>query len=89
LIAWRKQGTAIVGEVTLVDGRSANVVVVGCAQNPKGAALVLPGEKGSKPTMNLFPAAIELLRPSEVVEILCMQERAFGKRGLPAPEGLS
>ena len=83
--SWRKQGAAIVGNLTLLRGRVCNVVLVGNAQNAKGATLVLPGEGGRGPKTVLLSAGHDLLHPRCVIDILCMQERFFGNRGLPVP----
>jgi hypothetical protein len=35
--------------------------------------------------MVAFPDAAGMLRPADLIEIYCMQERAFGERGYPRP----
>lgn len=83
---WKKQGAGWVGSLSLVDGRQANVVCVGSRENPKGAVLVLPEEEtGQVQTMQLS-SGLERLYPCHVLEVLCMQERAFGKSGLHPPK---
>ncbi|MFP4500968.1 MAG: hypothetical protein ACLFTT_08210 [Candidatus Hydrogenedentota bacterium] len=87
-IAWRKQGAAVVGTLTLTDGRKGNVVLVGARTNPKGAALVLPGESGEAPMTVMLKDGLDRMYPQQMLELLCMQERSFGTAGLPAPTGL-
>lgn len=87
MIIWKQQGAAVVGEVTLTDGRRASVVVVGATQNEKGAALILPpATPDAAAETLLFPAANSLLAPWHLLEVICMQERCFGTFGLPHPE---
>ncbi|MBI2422632.1 MAG: hypothetical protein HYV27_07365 [Candidatus Hydrogenedentes bacterium] len=75
----------MVGEVAYTDGHRGNIVLVGPRSNPKGAALLIPGGNAGKPATKLFPDGIDLLGPELTVELLCMQERAFGACGLPKP----
>ena len=83
---WKKQGAGWVGSLSLVDGRQANVVCVGSRENPKGTVLVLPEEgTGQVQTVDLS-SGLEWLHPGHVLEVLCMQERAFGKSGLRPPK---
>lgn len=84
-IAWRRKGPAVVGAITLPDGRAANVVIVAPRQHPKGAALLLQGAEGAP---EAIADALPRLHPAQVIEVLCMQERAFGDRGLPKPDAL-
>lgn len=60
-------------------------MLVGAASNPKGATLFIPGDDPKKPRAALLPAGCEQLTPGQYLEILCMQERGFGKRDFPAP----
>jgi len=69
----------------LLDNRQANIVLVGARQNPKGAIVVLPGEAGGAVQTLPLSMALNLIHPAHVIEILCMQERAFGGSGLPKP----
>ncbi len=78
----------MVGTLTLTDGRKGNVVLVGARTNPKGAALVLPGESGDSPKTVLLKDGLGWVHPEQVLELLCMQERSFGTAGLPVPTGL-
>jgi hypothetical protein len=79
-----KQGDGWVGAVLLTDGREGNFVLVGPRQNPKGAVVVLPGNASGEVQTIPLGAALPLLHPGNVFEILCVQERAFGKSGLAA-----
>jgi hypothetical protein len=74
-----------VGTLTFNDGRCGNVVLVGARENPKGAVVVVPGEEGGAPGTLLFADAVSFLYPQQIVELLCMQERAFGAHHLPSP----
>lgn len=68
------------------DGRTGSVVLVGARDNAKGAVLVFPG-KGSDGVEKVpLSNGLEMLHPQQVTEILCMQERAFGKSGLTPPQ---
>lgn len=78
----------MVGQLTLSDGVRGNVVLVGEPQNEKGAVLMTAGPDGSRQVV-LLASVIGRLHPQDVVDILCMQERCFGKRGLLPPEDLS
>ncbi len=71
--------------MTLRDGRKGNVVVVAPRKNPKGAVLVMP--KGAGEVLAVpISEALALLKPSTVVDVLCLQERAFGASGLTPPQ---
>ncbi len=56
--------------------------------NPKGVALIVPSPDGGDPQTVLLRDGLGLVHPSVLIEILGMQERAFGERGLPAPDDL-
>jgi hypothetical protein len=71
--------------LTLTDNRQGNIVLVGARQNPKGAVLVLPGDAGGPVQTVPLLMALTLVHSANAVEILCMQERAFGSSGLPKP----
>ncbi len=87
MIIWKQQGAATVGDLTLADGRRANVVVVGATSNEKGAAIVIPPSVSGAPAETiLLPAGNFLLHPWHRLEVICMQERCFGTFGLPRPE---
>jgi hypothetical protein len=85
VITWRRQEKAVVGSITLRNGQRAGVVLVEDASNPRGAALVLPPGEGEKPKAVPLKDALDKLDLAQAVEILCMQERCFGKQGLPEP----
>lgn len=80
-----RKGAAWVGALTLEDGRQGNVVLVGPRDNPKGAVLVLPAETAGETETIAFNAGIGNLSEGAIVDILCMQERAFGSSGLTPP----
>ncbi len=88
MIPWKKQGPAFVGDVVVLDGQRAKAVVLGAPHTPKGAVLVLPPQANEKPEAIPLGQALDGLPPQAVIEILCMQERAFGAYGLPKPQGI-
>lgn len=88
MINWKKQGEALVGSLVLKQGGKGSIIVVGPANNPNGATLVTPGEDPKKPLTALLPVGCDQLTPGQYLEIMCMQERAFGNRAFPAPAGL-
>lgn len=83
---WKKQGSAIVANFDVTDGRKATVVLVGARSNPKGAALVL-SSGGADQSVTTEPIAqrLDLLTAKQVIDIVTMQERVFGNLGLPSP----
>lgn len=85
MITWRKKGEAFVGSLVYNDGRKGNVVVVGGRDNPNGAALVVPVE-GGEPESRPFNEGIDLLKPWHIMDVMTMQERAFGSGMLPSAE---
>lgn len=86
MICWKQQGPALIGELHLLDGRSAYVVLVGPRNAHTGAVLVLTGNSESERETAFLDASFDLLHPQQVVDVLCVQERAFGDMGLPLPE---
>jgi hypothetical protein len=86
VLTWKKLGPAYMASVILDGGQPANLVIVGDSANPKGAALVRKSESGEE-SGSYFPEAAGLLRPADLIEAYCLQERAFGKRGFPVPVG--
>ena len=86
MIAWKKQGAAFIGETALAGDKQANVVVVGDPKNEKGAVVLVAGQ-GNAPQVLPVSAILEQLHPWALIDILCMQERGFGQRGLPPPKG--
>lgn len=77
------------GGLALHGGGRGNVVLVGPSTNPKGATLIIPGDDPQKPQTALLPAGSEKLSPSDYLDVICMQERAFGSRNFPAPGELA
>jgi hypothetical protein len=88
MIAWQRQGTAIVGAVTLTNGRGGKAVIVAARDNPKGAMLIAPGENPGEVRPVPLREHLDSLEPSALVEILCMQERVFGNAPLPPPDSI-
>jgi hypothetical protein len=86
-VSWKRKGAAVVGALRLTDGRTASAVLVGPRQNANGAVLVISGKAGPPETVPLANC-LGVLEPDQVLEILCMQERIFGDRGLPVPDEL-
>ena len=84
MIAWQKQGDAVIGVVSLRDGRGANAAIVGGRANPKGAVIIAVAASGAPEALPLGEA-LELLTPDFVVDIVCMQERLHGEHGLERP----
>ncbi|HPO13316.1 MAG TPA: hypothetical protein PLI09_07715 [Candidatus Hydrogenedentes bacterium] len=89
MIAWKRQGSAIIGDINTLDNRRGTVVLVGAPKNPKGAVLILPNPDGSQGQPALLASMVSLLHPRLLIDILCMQERGFGASGLPKPDGLA
>jgi hypothetical protein len=87
LIAWQKQGAALVGELRLSGGQPAHIVLVGDPLNEKGAVVMTSGADGARQTQLLADAA-DRIDPVDLIDILCMQERSFGTRGLAPAESL-
>jgi hypothetical protein len=87
LITWKKQGAAIVGNLSFVDGQRGNIVLVGPRNNPKGATLVLPAASAGQLQTEPLADGLERLTAEAVIDIVCMQERVFGKSGLESPFG--
>jgi hypothetical protein len=61
------------------------VVLVGARDNPKGAVLVLPGEAAGEVEAVPLSSGLAWLSPGQALDLLCMQERIFGKSGLTPP----
>lgn len=73
----------------LASGVRGSVVLVGSANNPKGATLIVPGDDPQRPQTALLPAGCGQLAPEDFLDILCMQERGFGEHNFPEPGDLS
>lgn len=73
--------------VSFLDGARGNVVLAGGRNNPKGAVFLLPAGSAGKVKTVPFADAFHLLSSAAIVDVLCIQERAFGDSGLtPPPE---
>jgi hypothetical protein len=59
---------------------------MGPRNHPKSAAVVLPSESETAAQILSFSDALELLTAQQIIESLCMQERAYGTSGLQPPE---
>ncbi len=79
---WNRQGAGLVSTIELRDGREGKVVLVGSRDNPKGAMLVLASQASQGAQAVPLIEGSRFLHPRQVVEILCVQERAFGTSGL-------
>lgn len=86
---WNPQGRAVTAPVSLADGRAGMVVVVGPRDNAKGAVIVAPkdGVKGGDKLA--FAQGAALLKQTDAIEILVMQERLHGNSGLKPPPELA
>lgn len=89
MIAWTKRGPALVGALTLGDGRPAVAALVAGRDNPRGASLVVAPPEGGAPAPVALSEGLAMVRPADLIEVLCMQERCFGLSGLPLPEGVA
>ena len=85
---WSSQGNAVVGAVTLTDGRNGSAVIVGARSNPKGAVIVAKAAESGDPETVPLSQCLEALKPTDAIDILCMQERLHGDSGLAPPAGL-
>ena len=88
MIEWTYQGAALVGALTLANGESAQAVIVGPRDNPKGATLVVTGSNSGKPSAIPLAEAIDRLRTEEMIDIVAMQERVHGASNLQPPPHL-
>lgn len=84
MLTWKKQGPAYTANLVLEGGLQASLVIVAGASNPNGAVLVIKEPSGESTTLS-FPEATAKLRPGDIIELYCMQERAFGERAFPHP----
>jgi hypothetical protein len=71
-----------VGRVTFLDGRAGSVVLVGARTNPKGAVVVLSADNAESVETIPLQEVVDALHPATLVEVLAVQERAFGDSGL-------
>jgi hypothetical protein len=86
LLRWGKQGAARVASLQLCDGRKGKAVVVGPPGNPRSAMIVVARPGGTELEKLPLADCLDQLYPSQVVDVMCQQERAFGARGLPSPD---
>ncbi len=84
MIEWSQQSGATIGSLRFLDGRPAKIVLVGPREHPKGAVLICADPNGGIHKI-LLSQYLEQLTPGQAIEILCMQERAYGSNGLDAP----
>jgi hypothetical protein len=82
---WSTQGNAVIGTLTLTDGRGGNAVIMGAASNPKGAVIVAKNADSGEPETLPLIQGLDTLNPTDAIDILCMQERLHGERGLTPP----
>ena len=85
MLEWKAQGAACAADLPLMDGRRATAVIVADRQNPRGLVLLVQ-ENATAPVPMMLDEAGDLVAVGHWVEILAMQERAFGTCGLPKPE---
>jgi hypothetical protein len=85
VLTWKLQGPAYAADLRLSDGRAAKGVVVAGRDNPRGMVVLVPAADGAPETLLLDQAMVRLA-PGDLIELLLMQERAFGASGLPKPE---
>lgn len=85
MLAWKAQGAAIAADLSLSDGRHAKAVIVADRQNPRGLAFLIHAE-GTQLTPASLGEIGDLLDVGQYIELIVMQERAFGTAGLPKPE---
>lgn len=88
MIDWTKKGEAVVGTLSLSDGRTGNAVVVGGRDNPRGVVIVAVKDGSDEPESVSLTEASSLIGPQDVIDILALQERLHGTKGLTPPTGL-
>jgi hypothetical protein len=86
MIAWKQQGAALVGPIQLADGTKGGIVLVGAADHPKGAVLVTQGADADSVGKIPLGQCLDRLSLMQAIDILCMQERAFGSHELAPPK---
>ena len=82
MMEWKQQESALVGLVPY-GGTGARVVLVGARNNPKGAVLIVPTAVANQAEKVALSAGLLRLSVRAVIDILCAQERQFGKSALP------
>ena len=75
MVTWKRQGSAVIGVLKLLDGRNANAVIVGPASNPKGVSILIP--KGEGADTAPLSEMLDAFRPEHIIDVLCMQETAL------------
>lgn len=86
MITFKRQGATFIGAFPLSDGRKAQAVIIDGRKNSKGAVLVVSKGPGDQPEAAPVDQSLALLTAEQVIDIVCMQERAFGDSGLGRPE---
>lgn len=86
MIAWQRQGAAIVGSIVLTNGSHGKAVIVAGRDNPKGAMIVTAGAAPGQVVPRPLPESRDELPPGTLIEIICMQERVHGETPLPPPD---
>lgn len=86
MITWERQGHALVGSAHLLNGQVGKVVLTAGDDSGPQALLLVWDEavSGEGPTSTPLATSVSLFTPALLMFILCQQERAFGKHGLPA-----
>lgn len=76
---WKRQGSAVLRMVQLTDGRKGVVVLIGNYGKEQHAVVVF--QKGEK-EREIIPVEkiLDFFTPEDLIDILCVQERAFGDR---------
>lgn len=77
---WHRQGPAILRSIQLKDGRKGVVVLIGKYGKDKNAVIVF--QKGEEREIIPLQNLLDFLKPEDLVDILCVQERFFGDRAL-------
>lgn len=72
--------------LNLEDGRAVKVILVGPRDHPKGAMVAFASHEGASAEIVPLNEVLDDLSPPAIIEILCSQERAFGRSGLEPPE---
>jgi hypothetical protein len=72
---WRRQGPAILKTVQLKDGRRGFVVLIGNCEKEKNAVIVF--QKGEEREIISIQNLLDFIKPEDLVDILCVQERFF------------
>ena len=84
---WSSQGNAAIASVTLTDGRTGSAVIVGPRSKPKGVVVIIKAAESGEPETLTLTDCLGVLKPTDAIDILCMQERLHGESGLTPPAG--